>query len=104
MTGFGVELELLVLYLVQTLGHSIFDRFEVETASWRKVVKWLLVLALTLGVYRFAGHWALALPLVAGTAGVLGHFAWCRKNGIHPLQATPRRRYYELRGWDWPEA
>ena len=23
--------------------------------------------------------------------------------GIDPLRATPRRKYYELRGWTWPE-
>jgi hypothetical protein len=35
--------------------------------------------------------------------GLVVHLVWCRKNGIDPLRATPRRRYYEMRGWDWPE-
>ena len=30
-------------------------------------------------------------------------FWWGRKHSIHPVNATPRRKYYQLRGWDWPE-
>ena len=24
-------------------------------------------------------------------------------HGIHPFRATPRRKYYERRGWTWQE-
>ena len=61
-----------------------------------------IVSVLTLGLYRIAGHWALLLPLGAGLAGLGVHFWWCRKQGIHPLRATPRQQYYQLRGWEWP--
>ena len=99
----GIELELGVLYLIQTLGHSWFDRFEVETAAWRKALKWLLLAALTLGLYAWIGHWALVLPIAGAVAGLTFHFAWRRRNGIHPLDAMPRRKYWELRGWEWAE-
>jgi hypothetical protein len=39
----------------------------------------------------------------AGLAGTTFHFIWCAKNGINPITAEPRRRYYELRGWVWRE-
>ncbi|MFQ5526461.1 MAG: hypothetical protein ACE5GX_09400 [Thermoanaerobaculia bacterium] len=99
----GVALELGVLYVIQTLGHSIFDKFEVETEAWRKIVKWVVVAAVTIGLYFFVGHWALTFTVGAGILGCTFHFVWCRKNGIHPLRATPRAKYYELRGWDLPE-
>lgn len=99
----GIELELGVLFLIQTLGTSVFAVFEVETPAWRKALKWTLVAALTLGLYAWVGHWALALPIAAAIAGGTFHFVWCRRNGIHPLDATPRRRYWELRGWRWSE-
>ena len=99
----GVELELIVLLALTTLGTSLFAVFEVETPAWRKILKWSLLHGLTLWLFTAVGHWALALPLVAGLAGAVFHFAWCQKNGIHPIHATPRRRYYELRGWRWPE-
>lgn len=99
----GIELELAVLYVLQTVGHSVFDKFEVEAEAWRKIVKWLLLAALTVALYHWSGHWALVLPLAAGLAGAVFHLVWCRKHGIHPLHATPRREYYRLRDWAWPE-
>ena len=99
----GVELELYVLLVLLTLGSSIFAVFEVETPPWRKGLKWLIICAGTVGLYYVVGHLAILLPVVAGGAGSIVHFAWCRKHGIHPICATPRRKYYELRHWEWPE-
>ncbi|MBL8986995.1 MAG: hypothetical protein SFV24_22795 [Gemmatimonadales bacterium] len=95
----GVELELAVLLGFAILGPAIFAVFEIETPWWRKVLKWSIVCAVTLGLYRVVGHWAVAFPLGAGLAGITFHFWWCRKHGIDPLRATPRDRYYQLRGW-----
>ena len=99
----GIELELYVLLAVLILGSSIFAVFEVETARWRKVLKWLIVSAGTIGLYYAVGHLALVFPLGLGVLGTMVHFSWCRKHGIHPIHATPRRKYYELRGWSWPD-
>ena len=99
----GIELELYVLLAVLILGTSIFAVFEVETPRWRKVLKWTIVSGGTIGLYYVVGHLALLLPLAAGTIGTFFHFWWCRRNGIHPVHATPRRKYYELRGWSWPD-
>ena len=99
----GIELEFAVLLAVQTLGNAIFDPLEVETPAWRKITKWLVIVLITVAVYRWAGHWALAVPFAGAVIGATYHFVWCRKNGIHPIRATPRRQYYELRGWEWPE-
>ncbi len=99
----GIELELIVLLVMMLVGVEVFAKFEVETPAWRKILKWSIVIGLTLGGYGLIGHWALVLPGAAGVAGTTFHFVWCRRHGIHPLHATPRRRYYELRGWTWPE-
>lgn len=99
----GIELELAVLLAIAVLGQASFAVFEVETPTWRKVLKWGLVIGLTLALTRVVGHWALLVPIAGGIAGVVGHTAWCRRNGIDPVRATPRRKYYELRGWIWLE-
>ena len=99
----GIELELYVLLAILILGSSVFAVFEVETARWRKVLKWVIVCAVTIGLYYVVGHFALVFPVAAATLGTTFHYSWCRKNGIHPLHATPRRKYYELRGWAWPD-
>lgn len=99
----GIELELAVLLGLAIVGPALFGRFEVETSPGRKLLKWGLVGAGTLLLFRAVGHWALALPLGLGAIGLGVHYWWCGRHGIDPLRATPRRRYYELRGWDWQE-
>lgn len=101
MATMGIELELAVLLGVLVLGTATFAPFEVETPIWRKILKWSVVIGATLALYGPLGHWTLALPLGLGAVGVTFHFAWCAKHGIHPLRATPRRKYYGLRGWEW---
>ena len=49
-------------------------------------------------------HWALARLAALALLGTIVHVIWCRTNGIHPLSAEPRRQYYELRGWKWPDS
>ena len=100
----GIELELAVLLAFSVLGQSTFARFEIETPAIRKIVKWFTMTALTLGLHRFVGHWALAVPIGMGAAGTTFHVIWCRRNGIDPVRATPARKYYQLRGWNWPYA
>ena len=98
-----VKLELIVLLAVQLIGSSGFAKFEVETPAPRKIFKWLIMDAITIGLYYLIGHWSLLLPLLMLTIGTTFHFIWCKKNGIDPLRATPKRKYYELRKWKWEE-
>ena len=82
---------------------SIFDHFEVETPAWRKMLRWGIAAGGTIGLYGWIGHYALLFPAGFAILGAAVHLSWCRRNGIHPIRATPRRCYYELRGWDWTE-
>ena len=99
----GVELELAELLVIQLLASNFFGRFEVETPAFRKIIKWLIIDAIAVGLYYWLGHWALLFPVIAMLPGTIYHFNWCKKNGINPLKATPRKKYYELRGWKWEE-
>jgi hypothetical protein len=99
----GIELEVSFLLTLQLIGTEIFAPFEVETPPWKKILKWSIIAALTLGLYLIIGHWSILVPTAIGLAGLTFHITWCKKNGIDPLRATPRRRYYELRGWQWPD-
>ena len=98
-----IKLELIVLLFIQLIGSSVFARFEIETPALRKIIKWLLMDAATIGLYYVMGHWSLILPLVMLIAGTTTHFYICKKNGIDPIKATPRKKYYQLRGWKWVE-
>ena len=97
----GIELELAVLLIAQTIGTAIFAPFEAETPAHLKIIKWGILILGTLALSRVVGHWALIFPLGLGAVGLTFHFVYVNRHGIHPLKATPRRRYYELRGWKW---
>ena len=99
----SIAVELAVLLGLQTLGTSIFARFEAETPVWRKLTKWSVLIFGTLALYAWVGHWSILFPATIFAMGTVFHFGYCRKHGIDPLRATPRRRYYELRGWQWTE-
>jgi hypothetical protein len=98
-----MRLELFVLLTVVVLAQGLFGRFEIETPAWRRLLKWTIVIGGTLALYTVVGHWSLLLPLAMLIAGTTFHFIWCRRHGIDPIHATPARRYYELRGWRFPE-
>ena len=99
----GIELELYFLLTFLTLGMVIFRRFEVETPAWRGLLKWSIIILGTIGLYEVVGHWSLLFPTAGLVIGSTVHFVWCRKHGIHPISTSPRRKYYELRGWEWDE-
>lgn len=89
--------------LIQLLGSSMFAVFEVETPAWRKILKWLLLDAITITLSIWLGHWSLLFPALILVIGSTYHFWFCRKNEIDPLNATPRKKYYALRKWTWKE-
>ena len=99
----GIELELYYLLTAMTFGMVIFGRFEVETPAWRGILKWAIMILGTIGLYQAVGHWALLFPTFGLAVGGTVHIVWCKKHGIHPIHATPRKKYYELRGWAWVE-
>ncbi len=99
MTSFGIELELFLLLVFSNLGQTVFAKFEIETPQWRKILKWTILHGGTIGLYFLVGHWALVFPLLGAGVGCVVHATWCRRHGIDPWRATPRARYYELRGW-----
>lgn len=97
-----MEAELLTLLIIHVLGVSVFRKFEAETAWWKLTLKWVIILTLTYTVYSYFGHpAAFGLIIFFGLVGLSVHFIWCNRNGIHPLKATPKKKYYELRNWKW---
>lgn len=106
MTGIGGSPESAVwmgLFVLCAVGTSVFDRFECETPAWKKVLRWTMAAVLSQAAASVWGYWALGVLAVLAVTGLTVHLTWCRRHGIHPLRATPRRRYYELRKWAWEE-
>lgn len=96
-------LELFVATALLASGQSLFVHFEERTPPWRRFLKVLLFVALTAALSHFFGR-AAALAGIFGLlmVGMTFHVVWTVRHGIHPLTAEPRKKYYQLRGWEWP--
>jgi hypothetical protein len=99
----GIKWELITLLIIQTTSISAFAKFEIETPLLRSIIKWFIIDGIALTLYHFFDHWAMLFILLSLVPGTIYHFMWCKRYGINPLKATPRKRYYELRGWKWQE-
>lgn len=98
-----METILIVLLGIQLFASTTFAKFEIETPLLRKLIKWLIIDGATIGLFYVIGYYSILLPVVMIGIGTTYHVIWCKKNGIHPLKATPKKRYYELRCWKWEE-
>jgi hypothetical protein len=86
------------------VGFSIFGKFQTETPWWQMTLKWIIIMAVTYGMYFYFGEiGAFSLLGVACGISIPVHIIWCKRNGIHLLKATPRKKYYQLRHWEWTE-
>jgi len=86
-----------VVMTIFAVGNVLFGRFEEHKPRWRRLLKVVIVLAVTVALSATAGRaWAyavLALPL-AVAAWV--HLWWLPRHGVSGWTAEPRDRYLEL--------
>ena len=82
------------------VGNIVFGHFEAGTPKWRRVLKFLMVTAITGWIASVGGHaWAAAFVATIAAMGLSAHFVYLRRHGIDPWTAEPRDKYYALRGW-----
>ena len=86
-----------VILGIFAFGSILFGRFEEHKSRSRRVLKVILVLAVTLVVMELAGravgYALLAVPLIAAT---YVHAWWLPKHGINGWTAEPRDQYLAL--------
>jgi hypothetical protein len=86
-----------IVMSIFAFGSVLFGRFEEHKPRGRRVLKVLIVLAVTVGLSATAGRlWAygvLAVPLIAAA---YVHLVWLPKRGINGWTAEPRDKYLEM--------
>lgn len=99
-----MEKILLILLIGHIIGVAFFGKFEADSPWWRALIKWSIILGIIYGIDAAFGNEIATYVLVAlFVVSLIVHFAWCYAHGIHPIHATPRKKYFELRGWTWKE-
>lgn len=99
-----MENVLIFLFVFLALGFAVFGKFQTEAPWWQLFLKWMAILGIAYLLYANFGE--IITFIVFGILVAMSlviHVWWCVKNGIHPLKATPRKKYYALRGWTWKE-
>jgi hypothetical protein len=83
------------------LAGIFFGHFEENTPKWRRALKVLIFVGLTVGISSAVGRaWAMGfLAVAAAIPLVVIHMWWLPKHGINGWTGEPRAKYYQLRGW-----
>lgn len=98
--NFPYWFELAIIFGITAVGSIYFGHFEECTPKGRRLLKLILIAAVSVGVSATAGRaWFLALVGAMLAAVVVIHAWWLPRRGINGWTGEPRARYYALRGW-----
>src|SRR5882672_8726385 len=90
--------EVAVVTLFYLLGNIYFGHFEERSPKWRKVLKYLLTLAIVITVSIYAGRmYAFLLLGLAVIPVIYVHGVVLPKKGINGWTGEPKGKYYEFR-------
>ena len=96
-------MEVAVVAIIFAVGNILMGHWEAQTPKWRRLLKFALVLAVTVALSAWLGRaWAFGfLGLMAFTALVI-HAWWLPyRYGINGWTGEPKEKYYALRGWKY---
>ena len=99
-------MEVAVVATIFAGGNILFGHWEAETPRWRRLLKFVIVLALTvLFSTAFGRFWAFLFVGALALAAVIVHAFWLPwRYGINGWTGEPKEKYYALRGWKYPPA
>ena len=96
-------MEAAIVATIFAVGNLLFGHWEAETPKWRRLLKFVLILLLTLGISTSLGRrWAFLFLGLLGLAALIVHAWWLPRHGINGWTAEPKERYYAMRGWKYP--
>lgn len=97
--------EVAVVATIFAIGNILFWHFEAETPKWRRVLKVILVLAVTRAISAELGRpWSYLFIGFLIASVLIVHGWWLPRNGINGWTGEPKARYYALRGWRLPDS
>jgi hypothetical protein len=99
-------MEVAVVAIIFAVGNIVFGHWEEQTPKWRRLLKLVVVLGLTLALSAWLGRaWAFGFLGLLGVFAVIVHaFVLPRRYGINGWTGEPKDKYYALRGWKYPPA
>jgi NADH:ubiquinone oxidoreductase subunit 4 (subunit M) len=95
--------EVAVVSTIFAAGNIVFGHFEERTPKWRRLLKMVLTLGVTVGISTAFGRvwfWAFLGAMLLPVLYI--HAVWLPSKGINGWTGwtgEPRDKYYALRGW-----
>jgi hypothetical protein len=97
--------EVALVATIFAIGNILFGHFEAETPKWRRVLKVIVMLAVTRAISTELGRpWSYLFIAVLIVFVLIVHAWWLPRNGINGWTGEPKARYYALRGWRLPDS
>jgi hypothetical protein len=93
--------EISIVTVFFLIGNIFMGHFEERSPNWRKLVKYIVTLAIILSISIFLGRTVALIILGATIIPVIYvHSFVLPRKGINGWTGEPKGRYYEFRGWD----
>jgi len=78
----------------------VFWRFEPRKPLWRRLVKVLAALLITVGISYYFGRIGVVIAIgIIAIPVIYIHAIWLPRNGVNGWTGEPKARYYEVIGW-----
>ena len=94
--------EVAIVSIIYAVGNMVFGHFEEQTPKVRRVLKYLLTIAIICIVSVYAGRtvaMSLLAAMIVPITYIHGYYL-PRKKGINGFTGEPKSRYYDFRGWN----
>ena len=96
--------EIAIVANIFAVGNILFGHFEEGTPRWRRLLKMLVVMAVSVTISSYLGRaWFWAFLGIMLLPAVYIHVWWLPSRGVNGWTGEPKQRYYELRGWTPPD-
>lgn len=95
--------EIAIVANIFAVGNILFGHFEAGTPKWRRLLKMVLVMGISVAISSYVGRvwfWAFLGGMLLPAVYI--HVWWLPSRGINGWTGEPKQRYYELRGWTLP--
>jgi hypothetical protein len=92
-----VWFDVAIVLSIFAIGNILFGHFEEHKAKWRRVLKVVVALAVTVTLAQTAGRfWAYLVLSIPLFVAVYVHLRWLPQHGVNGWTGEPKDRYYEL--------
>ncbi len=93
--------EIAVVSIIYAVGNITFGHFEEHTPKIRRLAKYVLTMAIIVGLSAYFGRMvAMTILGLLFIPAIYIHAVILPKKGVNGWTGEPKEKYYEIRGWD----